>query len=152
MKNLSLLMFAILILGCGTETPVVEEPEPVIEELPPVVMEEEPIAPPQIVGGNVLDGEVDADPELLNRDGIIIEFTEPLSVYYVVFGRIAGELPNWSPRDIVDDWDIGNQIHLMPMEDSQLLEYNTEYWLQIYAQGSACNAVNTQMKFRTKPR
>ena len=41
MKKLVLLMFAILILGCDTETPVVEEPEPVIEEPPPVVMEDE---------------------------------------------------------------------------------------------------------------
>ena len=150
MKKLSLLMFAILILGCGTETTVVEEP--VVEEPEPIVIQNESIAPPQIVGGNVLDGDVDADPELLNRDGITLQFSEPLSMYYVVFGRIGGRSPNWSPLDIVDDWDIGNQVHLMPMEDSRLLEYNTEYWLSIYAQGSACNAVNTKMKFRTKPR
>ena len=41
MKNLALLMFTILILGCDTETPVVEAP--VVEEPPPVVMEDEPI-------------------------------------------------------------------------------------------------------------
>ena len=35
MKKLSLLMCTILILGCGTDTEVVEEPE----EPPPVVME-----------------------------------------------------------------------------------------------------------------
>ena len=94
MKKLSLLILAILSLGCGTETTVVEEPEPLIEEPEPVVMEEEPIPGPQIVGGNVLDGDVDTDPELLNRDGIIIEFTEPLSMYYVVFGCV---LPVSSP-------------------------------------------------------
>ena len=116
------------------------------------MVEEEPIPAPQIVGGNVLDGDVDADPERLNRDGIILEFSEPLSMYYVVFGRSAGGALNWSPLDIVDDWDIGNQVHLMPMENSRLLEYDTEYWLNIYAQGSACNAVNTEIKFRTKPR
>ena len=53
MKQLALLMLAILIFGCDTETPVVEEPiveepepvieepEPVIEEPTPVVMEDE---------------------------------------------------------------------------------------------------------------
>ena len=61
MKKMSLLIIAILILGCGTETPVVEEPEPVVEEPepvveepPPVVMEDEhampeDTAPPEIV-------------------------------------------------------------------------------------------------------
>ena len=83
MKKLSLLIFALLLLGCGNETtvveePVIEEPEPIVEEPSPVMMEEEPIATPQIVGGNVLDGDVDAHPKLLNRDGIIVEFTEPL--------------------------------------------------------------------------
>ena len=150
MKKLPLLMFAILLLGCGTEKPVVEEPESVIEEPPPAVMEEEPIPVPQIVGGNVLDGDVDADPELLNRDGIIIEFTEPLSMYIAEIVRSGVGILNWSPLDIVDDWDIGNQVHLTPMADSPLLEHNAEYWIRIYAQGSACNAVNTEIKFRTK--
>ena len=152
MKKLSLLMFAILILGCGTETTVVEEPEPVIEEPEPVVMEEEPIAPPQIVGGNVLDGDVDADSELLNRDGITLQFTEPLNMYTAEIWRESAELLDWSPRDVVDHWEIGNQAHLMPTADSPLLEYDTEYTIVIYAQGFACNGTRTRIVFRTKPR
>ena len=35
MKKLALFLFAILILGCDTETPVVEEPEPIIQEHTP---------------------------------------------------------------------------------------------------------------------
>ena len=151
MKNLSLLIFAILILGCGTEKPVVEEP-PLIEEPPPPVVEEEPIPAPQIVGGNVLDGDVDADPERLNRDGIILEFSEPLSMYTAEIGLWDIGHLDWSPLHIVDHWNIGNQVHLMPMEDSRLLEYDTEYWLNIYAQGRACNGANTEITFRTKPR
>ena len=65
MKKLSLLMFAIL-LGCGTETPIVEEPEPVIEEPPPVVMENEPIGHPLVAKGTVKHGEMNVDPEPLN--------------------------------------------------------------------------------------
>ena len=55
MKKLSLLMFTILILGCGTETPVaeepesvVEEPEPVIEKPPPVVVEAKHLMPDHV--------------------------------------------------------------------------------------------------------
>ena len=157
MKKLSLLIFAILILGCGNETtvveePVVEEPEPVIEEPPPVMMEEEPIATPQIVGSNVLDGDVDAHPKLLNRDGIIVEFTEPLKMYFAEIGPRGGGSLRWSPSDVVDDRNIGNQIHLTPMADSKLLEHDTEYRVTVYAQGFACNAVNTEIRFRTIPR
>ena len=117
-------------------------------------MEEEPIAPPQIVGGNVLDGDVDANPELLNRDGVIIEFAEPLNMYITEIRRSAGGSLGWSPLDVVDLWDIdiGNKIHLMPMADSKLLENDTEYRVTVYAQGFACNAVNTEIRFRTKPR
>ena len=157
MKKLSLLMFAILIFGCDTEKPVVEEPvveelEPVIEEPPTVVMEPEPIAPPQIVGGNVLDGDVDAHPILLNRDGIIIEFAEPLNMYFAEIGPGDGGSFRWSPSDVVDARDIGNQIHLTPMADSPLLEHDTEYRVTVYAQGFACNAANTEIRFRTIPR
>ena len=89
MKQLALLMLAILILGCDTETPVVEEPvveEPAVEEPPPVVMEDEhampeDTAPPEIVAGSVHDGDVNVDPEPLNRDGMVFEFTENLRFY-----------------------------------------------------------------------
>ena len=152
MKKLSLLMFVILILGCGNETMVVEEPEPTIEEPPPVVVEEEPIATPQIVGGNVLDGDVDADPDVLNHDGIIIEFAEPLRMYTARIAEAGTASLHWSPSDVVDDWHIGNQVHLMPTADSPLLEYDTKYWVRMYAQGSACTGAETVIAFRTKPR
>ena len=153
MKKLSLLIFAILILGCGTETPVVEEPEPVVEEPPPVAMEEEPIAPPQIVGGNVLDGDVDADPDVLNRDGIIIEFSEPLHFFLI---EIFLKLKNlgWHPRDVVAQagLGVGKSATIKPMAGSQLLEYNTKYVIEIYIQNLACHGVAHTIQFRTKPR
>ena len=153
MKKLSLLMFAILILGCDTEKPVVEEPPPIVEPRPPVVMQEEPIGTPQIVGGNVLDGDVDADPELLNREGITLRFRAPLNMYVAEVRRDPiALLLNWSPRDVVDHGDIGNQVHLTPMADSSLLTYNADYSVKIYAQSLACESAWISIKFRTKPR
>ena len=155
MKKLSLLMFAILILGCGTETsvvdePVVEPPEPVIEEPPPVVMADEPIVPLQITAGTVLDGDVDVDPEPLNQSGIVFKFTEELD-FYVVAILLGEKSLGWFPRDVIDVRNITNCIHLTPMANSQLLEHNTEYTIEIYVQDLTCNGTRIKVKFRTKP-
>ena len=108
MKKLALLMLAILILGCDTETPVVEEPaveEPVVEEPPPVVMEDEhamteDTAPSKIVAGSVHDGDVNVDPEPLNRDGMVFEFTENLR-FYAADILLEEKSLGWSPLDVV---------------------------------------------------
>ena len=170
MKELSLLMFVILILGCGTETPIAEEPPPVveeppaiIEELPPVVEESAPLFKvpkpnpisnliPQMTAATVLDGHVDVDPEPLNRHGIVFRFRENLKMYTAeIWGANVGA-HYWSPRDVVDHWNIGHKIHLMPMADSKLLEYDTDYTVKIYVQDLACNGAWKSIKFRTKPR
>ena len=78
MKKLSLLMFALLILGCGIETPVVEkEPESVIEELPPTVVQAAyfiDITPPTIASGTVADGDADVDHVPINQGGFRFDF------------------------------------------------------------------------------
>ena len=167
MKKLALLMLATLIFGCGTETPiteepvieepehVVEEPEPVIEK-PPLVMVEAKhlmpgnIAPPQIEAGSVFDGDVDVDPEPLNRHGILFKFTENFDSY--VADILLGEKSlRWFPRDVIDVRNVTNCIHLTPMANSQLLEPNTEYTIEIYIQDLACNGTRIKVKFRTKP-
>ena len=154
MKKLALLMFAILILGCGTETPmveepVVEEPEPVIEEPPPVVMVDEPIAPLQIEAGTVLGGDVDVDPEPLNQSGIVFKFTEDLD-FYAADILLGEKSLGWFPLDVIDVRNITNCVNMMPMADSQLLEHNTEYTVEIYVQDLACNGSRIKVKFRTK--
>lgn len=163
MKKLALLMLAILILGCGTETPVVEEPvveepEPVIEEPPPIVMEdehamtEEDAAPLKIVDGSVLDGDVNVDPEPLNRDGMVFEFTENLR-FYAADILLGEKSLGWFPLDVVEDkFKPGKFASIEPMAHSQLLEHNTEYTIEMYVQEDrVCNGTRIEIRFRTKP-
>ena len=80
MKKLALLMFAILILGCGTETPMVEEPPPIIEKPSPVVVSGEhlriDIDFPALVWGSVQDGEENVDPDLIKAAGLSFGFND----------------------------------------------------------------------------
>ena len=173
MKKLSLLMFTILILGCGTETPVAEEPESVVEEPEPVIEKPEPViekpppvvveakhlmpdhvAPPQIEAGSVFDGDVDVDPEPLNRHGIVYRFTEPLNLFLIEIS-LEGKNLRWRPHGVVTrrfgGKNIGQSIKIAPLFADQSLEYDTEYLIEMYVQGHACNGTWTQIRFRTKP-
>ena len=156
MKKLSLLICLILILGCETETPVVEEP--VVEEPPPVVMEaehgtSEDTVPPKIVGGSVRDGAINVDPEPLNRNGIVFEFTEKLR-FYAADIRHEDESLGWFPLDVVEGGvggGIGQVARIAPIDGSQLLKYNTNYTIEIYVQDLVCNGKTIKIKFRTQP-
>ena len=162
MKKLALLMLAILILGCDTETPVVEKP--VVEEPPPVVMEDEHAmtedehamtentASPKIVAGSVHDGDVNVDPEPLNRDGMVFEFTENLR-FYAADILLGEKSLGWFPLDVVEDkFKPGKFASIEPMAHSQLLEHNTEYVIQMYVQEHrVCNGTRIEIRFRTKP-
>ena len=171
MKKLTLLMLAILILGCGTETPVAEEPvveksEPVVEEPKPVIEEPPPVvvaavhlmpgdvAPPQIETGSVLDGDVDVDPEPLNRLGIVYRFTESLNLFLIEIS-LEGKKLRWRPHGVVTrrfgGKNIGQSIKIDPLFADQSLEYDAEYLIEMYVQGHACNGAWTQIRFRTKP-
>ena len=159
MKKFALLMLAILILGCDTETPVVEEP--VVEEPPPVVMEDEhamteDTAPSKIVAGSVHDGDVNVDPEPLTRDGITFEFTDNLR-FYAAEILLEEKSLGWSPLDVVEgkfkpEGVIGKFASIKPMAHSQLLEHNTEYTIEMYVQDRVCNGTRIKIKFRTRPR
>ena len=174
MKKLSLLMFAILILGCGTETTVVEEPPPVVEESPPIIEEptpiiEEPPPPeiendmpelddnlfPRIAEGSVLDGDFNVDPEPLNQDGFRYTFTESLKLISIEIFR-DGKTLHWLPRDVIASrgrWDgVGDTVQLRPGANSQLLEYDTRYVIKIYIQNFECVGKAHTIRFRTRPR
>ena len=146
MKKLSLLMFAILILGCGNEKTVVEEPEPVIEE-PPLV---EPIAqPPFIADGTVKHGEVNVDPERLNREGLKFEFTEDISDYrFNLVDLSEWDGPNLRWKTIFTGW---NPFYIFPRSEGSLFKYDTEYQLLMSFHDSDCEYINIVIQFRTKP-
>ena len=153
MKKLSILIFAILMLGCETETPVVEEPLSIIEPPSPVAASGEhfrlDIALPQLVGGNALDG---ADPELLNQAGIRLDFDVDLTLYKIDLRLDGGQSLGWLPRGVVDDKDIGKHIRIMPAPDSPLLEFDTGYDIRFYVQDFRCLDSGGQVWFRTKPK
>ncbi len=150
MKKLSLLMFAILILGCDTETTVVEEPPPIIEEPPPTVMKDEPVGHPLVAEGTVKNGEVNVDPEPLNRDGFRFVFTEPFYRYWVRLTDKDGEYLFW------DSWDAGiwretKFLWIQHIHDHDPLQYDTEYEILISAQNFDCDYTTIVIQFRTKP-
>ena len=151
MKKLSLLMFAILILACGTETtvveePVVEKPEPVIEEPPPV----KPSHHPLIAFGDVKHGEVNVDPELLNRDGFHFRFKEPFYDVWVSLKEKDGERLHWYPSGR-DGWHERELLNLHRAFDHDPLEYDTEYELMITLRHFSCETTEIVIQFRTKP-
>ena len=160
MKKMSLLIFAILILGCGTETPVVEkpiveEPEPVIEELSLIAASGQhlrvDIVEPTIAWGTVSDGEVDVDPHPLHA-GIRFDFDENLKLYKIDLRLDGGQSLGWLPRGVVDDEDIGDRIEMIPAADSQMLEFDTAYIITFYVQDLSCWSSDFQIRFRTKPK
>ena len=150
MKKLSLLMFAILILGCDTETSVVDEPPPVIEEPPPVVMEAEPVGHPLIARGTVKHGEVNVDPEPLNRHGFHFELTQDFFRYWVWLYVKDGEYLNWDAT-LVRDRDRRDSVWIRRMDDYDLLEFDTEYKLVMSFQDVDCEFIDIVIEFRTKP-
>ena len=150
MKKLSLLMSAILILGCGTETTVVNEPptiikEPptIIEEPPPVVMDEEPIGHSLVARGSVKHGEVNVDPEL---PVLHFELTEPFLRYRAVLREKDGYALAWDDPGAART----NLLSIQEMREDPL-QYDTEYVLEIFALNYDCEVTVIVIQFRTKP-
>ena len=162
MKKLALLMFAIMILGCGNETTVVEEPEPIIEEPPPITQVSAPNVilgehfrfdpgPVWIEHADIIDGAVDVDPEPFNLAGIHIELGG-FPILSRVDLRIDGGVSlRWLPRGVVADHaGIGNHIWIKPVEGGPLLEFDTAYIITVYAQNVICESTFGKIQFRTK--
>ena len=154
MKKMSILIVAILMLGCETETPIVEEPLSIIEAPSPVAASGEhfrvDIVEPTIVWSTIDRGEVGVDPNLLV--GIEFQFDEDLKLYKIDLRLDGGQSLGWLPRGVVDDKDIGQRIRLIPAPDSPMLEFDTAYVIGLYVQDLGCWSTKVQWPFRTKPK
>ena len=151
MKKLSPLIFAILILGCGTETPVVEEP--VIEEPEPVIEEPPPVKPshhPLIADGTVKHGQVNVDPELLNETGFHFQFTEPFASYWASLYTTTDEYLDWEVT-LAGDPARRDSVWIRLIREDDDLEYDTEYKLVMSFHDSDCDKTDIVIQFRTKP-
>ena len=152
MKQLSLLMLALLILGCGTEKPAVNEPEPVIEEPPPVVVEDEPLPQPEMIAeGTVKHGEVNVNRKLLNLSGFRFVFKEPVYSHWVsLYDKKRGKHLTWNSPQAY--WWQETKVVLIEGKDSHdVLERNTDYEITIYTQSFDCDISKTVIQFQTGP-
>ena len=136
-------MLAILILGCDTETAVVEEP----------MVKDEPIPQPEMIAeGTVKHGEVNVNPKLLNLSGFRFVFKEPVYWHSVfLYDKKRGEYL-WSWNSPHDRWCKETKVVLIErMHSRDLLEYNTDYEITIYTRNFDCDVVETVIQFRTEP-
>lgn len=155
------IVLAILMLGCGTDTEIVEEPTPIEEELTPVkeeplpVVEEpppipedhgEPI-PPQIIESNVFLGNegVAFDPVPLNQDGIFFDFDKDLNRFEVDLS-LNGKSMGWLAHARPPVRGMGFSIKLIPPADGPFLEYDKEYFIKLIAEDK--NAEQLAMRIR----
>ena len=151
MKRLALLMFAILILGCDTETPVVEGPPPIIEEPSPVVASGEhfrlDIEAPQLVASPVDDGDADADPEPLNAGGFRFDFNERLKLHKIDILH-DGKSLRWTGTGLFER--VTDSVILTAIAGKEL-QFDTEYVIKIYVQDLSCHSSRFEIRFRTMP-
>ena len=150
MNKLSPFMFALLILGCGTEKPAVKEPEPAVEELAPVVMEDEPIPQPKMIAeGTVKHGAVNVNRKLLNLSGFRFVFKEPFYTHSVhLYDKKRGKRLDWdSPH--AHWWKETKVVVIERMDPDSLLERNTDYEITIYTRNFDCDVSKTVIQFRT---
>ena len=165
MKNL-LIVIAILMLGCGTDTEIVEEPTPLGEkptpvtkellpELPPLV--QDPAVPsgdhgrgdpPHIVRSDVDPANGPFDPVPLNENGIFFEFDEDLGLFKADLSH-DGKPLGWLPRVELTGDEIGSSITITPPADGPFLEYHKEYHLDIHFEDNAKAGFKMVIKFQT---
>ena len=149
-----LLVLAILMLGCGTDTEVVEEP--FAEKPSPVA--EDPLStvegnhgdgyPPTVTRSNVNLDLIPLDPVLLNRDGIFFEFDDDLALFEADL-LLDGQSLGWFPRVALTGDDIGFFIKLTPPAEGPFLEYGKEYVINLLAVDNGKDHRHMEIRFRT---
>ena len=152
MKKIAVLMFIILILGCETETPVVEESLPVVMEdgaleQPDDADSQHPGISLKLISASVRDGDVDAFPQPLNQDGIRFEFNTTLHVFKIDIFRNDEPL-DWLPRGVIAPQHVADTLTIKPVAGSEL-QFDTEYEIKIYVQDRYCFGYYYRIRFRT---
>ncbi len=162
MKNL-LLVLAILMLGCGTDTEVVEEPPPIAEESesrvfvvhevgPNVEGERGDLDPPRIIKSNIYPQHerVSFNSDRLNKEGIFFDFNEDLH-RIVIDLSLDGASLGWRPTVIRSANDIGVSITLIPPANGPFLERGKEYLIDLLAGDNTGNVLELEIEFWTIP-
>ena len=173
MKNL-LIVIAILMLGCGTDTEVVEsriiptsyepprvaeEPtvtEELLPELPPELVQDPAVPvgghgagdPPHIVSTDVDPANSPFDPVPLNENGIFFQFDEDLGLFKVDLSH-DGKSLGWLPRAELTGDEIGSSVKITPAAGGPFLEYHKEYHLDIHFEDNAQAGFKMVIKFQT---
>ena len=154
MKKLSLLIFAIMILGCGTETPIVKESNEDLSEIQTVAdqlsqaAESLALSPPTITARSVADGATNVDPAPLNRDGIRITFSERIALSHFHLHREAGYSLDWKT-----EWHPeGRTVYLTPTNQCEMLRTGTPYVIDFVVQDFGSQKTEDTITFTTAGR
>ena len=152
MKQLSLLMFTILVLGCGNQKPV-SEPDEEIAELKAIADQlSQAVASldrsgPTIAASNVAAGDTDVDPEPLNRDGIHITFSERISLSHFNLHDADGTSLDWRVEWSAD----GQTVTLTPPHLCAVPRPAATYTIDFVVQDFSTWKTEDFITFSTKP-
>ena len=160
-----LLIFAILMFGCGTDTEVIKEPPPVAEQPEPdtkvfVVYEIGPTVPadpgdpdpPRIIKSNVYPNHegLAFSPLPLNRDGIFFDFNEDLN-RFVIDLLMDGESLGWITNATRTRNTISISITLTPPANGPFLKNNKEYLIDLLVEDNTGDELELEIPLLTSP-
>ena len=156
-----LIVLAILMFGCGTDTEVVEEPPPTTEESEPKVFVVHEVGPntqgdrgdsdpPQIIRSNVYPKHerVALSPALLNENGIFFDFNEDLH-RFVIDLSLDGKSLGWIPSATRHGDNLGFSVILTAPDNGPFLERGKEYLIDLLAGDKAGDVLELEIRFRT---
>lgn len=157
MKQLALLMFTILILGCENQNPVseldVSELDQEISELKTITDQlSQTVASldRSVTTGttsSVADGDTDVDPEPLNRDGIRFTFSQRIALSHFNLHKKDGTSLQWRTEWAAD----GQTVTLTPPHRCALLRHGTTYTIDFVVQDFGAWKIEDTIIFTTKP-
>lgn len=157
MKQLALLMLAILILGCENQNPVAEldvsELDQEISELKAIADQLSQTAASldlsetTITASSVADGDTDVDPEPLNRDGIRITFSERIALSHFNLHHEDRTSLDWKMEWSED----GQTVTLTPPHWCAVLRPGQTYTIDFVVQDFDSWKIVDTITFSTKP-